>query len=279
MRGTSIPARRTCVVPVTDPGHMDIRKEGRAVRKHPAFAPEGANANFISREAAGGIGLRTYETGRRRRDPRVRDRFGRRRTGRVDDLYGFPSPVPVRVRSGETLTVHFAGSAGAWRDVYLEGSARVLFSRDVPLRHRFPHYRTGPMSPYTFIVNPAAGQGTGSRILDPLETELRSRRIPYDLVMTTGPGHATRAARESTSANVVAVGGDGTVNEVANGLLGSDKALGILRRGIGERLHQIRLDSVAASSGPGNPSPRARKGDRPGNGRDRRRQLFLPVVC
>jgi diacylglycerol kinase (ATP) len=89
------------------------------------------------------------------------------------------------------------------------------------------------MSQYTFIVNPAAGKGAGGRILDPLQNELRSRRIPHDIALTTGPGHATRLARESTSPTVVAVGGDGTINEVANGLFGTDRALGILPTGSG----------------------------------------------
>lgn len=89
------------------------------------------------------------------------------------------------------------------------------------------------MTPYTFIVNPSAGQGAGGKLLDPLRNELRSRRIPHELVVTNGPGHATVAARESPSATVVAVGGDGTINEVANGLLGTTKDLGILAAGSG----------------------------------------------
>ena len=56
-------------------------------------------------------------------------------------------------------------------------------------------------------------------------------------VLTTGkPGDATAWARESGSDIVVAVGGDGTVSEVARGLLGTEKALGIIPCGSGDGL-------------------------------------------
>jgi diacylglycerol kinase (ATP) len=89
------------------------------------------------------------------------------------------------------------------------------------------------MTPYTFIVNPSAGKGAGGLLLDPLQNELRSRRISHDIVLTSGPGHATQAARESLSTTVVAVGGDGTINEVANGLPGTEKMMGIIPAGSG----------------------------------------------
>lgn len=57
-----------------------------------------------------------------------------------------------------------------------------------------------------------------------------------DVLDTEGPGHATRLARDAAAAGVRAVfacGGDGTVNEVVNGLAGTDCALGVLRGGMG----------------------------------------------
>ncbi|HVM11144.1 MAG TPA: diacylglycerol kinase family protein [Actinomycetota bacterium] len=57
--------------------------------------------------------------------------------------------------------------------------------------------------------------------------------LEVDLIHTTHPGHATDLAREArgTVEMVVAMGGDGTVNEVANGLAGSDVTLGIVPGG------------------------------------------------
>jgi diacylglycerol kinase (ATP) len=71
-----------------------------------------------------------------------------------------------------------------------------------------------------FIVNPASGAGKGGRDWAELETWLPSTGIHFESVLTTGPGDATeyalRAVKESRPV-VVAVGGDGTLNEVVNG--------------------------------------------------------------
>jgi len=61
----------------------------------------------------------------------------------------------------------------------------------------------------------------------------------FDLAVTEGPGHATELARAAASAGaelVISVGGDGTANEVARGLLGSPAALGIVPAGSGNGL-------------------------------------------
>ncbi len=61
-------------------------------------------------------------------------------------------------------------------------------------------------------------------------------RCSYEVLQTERAGQAAELARESRSDIVVAVGGDGTVSEVAQGLLGSDKALGIIPCGSGNGL-------------------------------------------
>jgi YegS/Rv2252/BmrU family lipid kinase len=61
----------------------------------------------------------------------------------------------------------------------------------------------------------------------------------FDLVVTEGPGHATELARAAAAAGaelVLAVGGDGTANEVARGLLGTEAALGVVPAGSGNGL-------------------------------------------
>jgi YegS/Rv2252/BmrU family lipid kinase len=71
----------------------------------------------------------------------------------------------------------------------------------------------------TVIVNPKSQGGRlGKRWTDVADTIARA--FPFDEALTQGPGDATRLAREALRAGaerVVAIGGDGTVNEVVNG--------------------------------------------------------------
>jgi len=73
-----------------------------------------------------------------------------------------------------------------------------------------------------FVVNPAAAGGRARKVLLLVQDILRSRDPAAEVVVTERIGHATelaRAAADAGFAPVVAVGGDGTVHEVANGLL------------------------------------------------------------
>lgn len=81
-----------------------------------------------------------------------------------------------------------------------------------------------------FIVNPISGKGRKERIVDFLKKE------GCKVVFTEYAGHAEELARNAEETIIVAVGGDGTVNEVARGLIGSDKALGIIPCGSGDGL-------------------------------------------
>ncbi len=89
---------------------------------------------------------------------------------------------------------------------------------------------------YIFIVNPKAGRGAGRRVVPSLERALKRLRLDYILAVTEGPGHAREIANSSKGQVVVAVGGDGTANEVANGLLGTGKIMGIIPTGSGNDL-------------------------------------------
>lgn len=89
------------------------------------------------------------------------------------------------------------------------------------------------------IVNPAAGNGGGAAIMRRLGEEFRAAGISLELVLTPGPGEATRLARaasEDGASIVVAVGGDGTANEVANGLFGGAARLALYPLGSGNDL-------------------------------------------
>ena len=86
-----------------------------------------------------------------------------------------------------------------------------------------------------FIVNPAAGRGRGGRTAPLIEESMAKAGAGFELSLTSGPGDAVKlAALAAKEADVVvAVGGDGTVSEVVNGLRDSGKALGILPVGSG----------------------------------------------
>jgi diacylglycerol kinase (ATP) len=78
----------------------------------------------------------------------------------------------------------------------------------------------------TVILNPAASGGGGGRLQPKLEGELGRRKIPFNLKRSEAPGHAEALAREAARDGVdliLVVGGDGTIHEVANGILGGDR--------------------------------------------------------
>ena len=93
------------------------------------------------------------------------------------------------------------------------------------------------------IVNPASASGSTGRRWKQIADGLSSAGITFESWFTTAPEDATRLARLACLAGftrVVAVGGDGTLNEVVNGLLDAsgqplnDVALGLLSCGTGD---------------------------------------------
>lgn len=84
------------------------------------------------------------------------------------------------------------------------------------------------------ILNPTAGGGRAAGQREPLEAAARAAGITLDWWLTRCPGHAEELARRAAEQErdlVLAYGGDGTYNEVARGLLGSDTALGAIPGG------------------------------------------------
>ena len=88
------------------------------------------------------------------------------------------------------------------------------------------------------VLNPAAGRGAARRLKDRVANAFRTEGWTVEAVETQGPGHGTTLAsalaREGAE-RVIAVGGDGIVHEVANGLLtaGGTAALGVVPAGSG----------------------------------------------
>lgn len=91
----------------------------------------------------------------------------------------------------------------------------------------------------TLIINPKSGTLSKKGIDKWVPRHLRRLGFDVTTAVTTGPGHATEIAREAAMRGdyaVLACGGDGTVNEVGTGLVGSATALGILPAGSGNGL-------------------------------------------
>jgi diacylglycerol kinase (ATP) len=83
------------------------------------------------------------------------------------------------------------------------------------------------MPKYKIIVNPVAGRGDGERVTPQIERVLGGYGLDFDLVRTERPWHAADLAQEAVAAgydSVVVVGGDGTSNEVLNGLMRAKQA-------------------------------------------------------
>jgi diacylglycerol kinase (ATP) len=104
---------------------------------------------------------------------------------------------------------------------------------------------------WLFIVNSVAGRGKTGRVLSDLVTELNNLGFDYQIEVTKAPLHAIEITREYVKKGfrkIVAVGGDGTVNEVVNGIMKSKKAdeiqFGVIPEGGGNDFaRNLHLDS------------------------------------
>lgn len=79
-----------------------------------------------------------------------------------------------------------------------------------------------PIRDFLVIVNPAADRGRAARAVPPLEARLAAAGARWEVRRSERPGHAAELAESAAGAGwpaVVAVGGDGVIHEVANGLL------------------------------------------------------------
>ena len=101
---------------------------------------------------------------------------------------------------------------------------------------------TSPFGTMVLICNSRSGRGGVGRTLPEVRAQLEERKLDYEVRYTDGPGHATALAREALGQGfrfLVAVGGDGTIHEVVNGMLEDDRpvnaeaVLGVVAAGTG----------------------------------------------
>jgi diacylglycerol kinase family enzyme len=110
------------------------------------------------------------------------------------------------------------------------------------------------------VANPISGQGRAMHHRHEIEAVLRRHGLDFDFVISEHPGHAVdlaRAAVERGCRHVLAVGGDGTVNECANGIFRQHAAptaevtLGVMPIGTGNdwaRTHRIPKDYAGVAA-------------------------------
>ncbi len=90
---------------------------------------------------------------------------------------------------------------------------------------------------YCFIVNRVSGNGKALKIWSHIKQKVEELDLNYCVHFTQRAKHATQIVQEHISGNeatvIIVVGGDGTVHEAINGLIGSTIPLGIIPAGSG----------------------------------------------
>lgn len=102
-----------------------------------------------------------------------------------------------------------------------------------------------------FIINPISGGKAKDGVPELIEQHLDANLFKATIVFSDGVAHARQIAKEAVGKFevIVAVGGDGTVNEVASGIVGSNTTLGIVPFGSGNglaRFLKIPMDTKKA---------------------------------
>lgn len=91
-----------------------------------------------------------------------------------------------------------------------------------------------------FIVNPISGKGKTLKAVDRIKKVCEEENLDYEIYFTEYPKDATKIARKYrfTKNIIYSVGGDGTLNEVLNGIVGTKNLLGVIPAGSGNDFYK-----------------------------------------
>jgi diaminopimelate epimerase len=113
------------VIGVTDLVNHPVIEQGRHIRYHKRFRPEGTNADFMQVRDTDEIEIRTYERGVE--DETLACGTGAIASALVASARGeVKSPVRVNTKGGEALVIHFEKSGDSFEKVWLEGSTSII---------------------------------------------------------------------------------------------------------------------------------------------------------
>ncbi|MFC1863968.1 diaminopimelate epimerase [Thermodesulfobacteriota bacterium] len=118
------------VIRLEDLENLPILEQGRLIRNHSAFSPQGTNVNFIKVTGNNSLEVRTYERG-------VEDETLACGTGSIAAALMackrelVDSPVKVKTRGGEELTIYFREESHSFYQVWLEGSTSISYKGEL----------------------------------------------------------------------------------------------------------------------------------------------------
>lgn len=100
---------------------------------------------------------------------------------------------------------------------------------------------------HVFIINPAAGKSRGMDLIPEIKKIFQDSPNEYIIEITNAPGHAEILAASysrQSKCRIYSVGGDGTLNEIMNGMAGTDSELAIIPCGSGNDFIRSITDNL-----------------------------------
>lgn len=136
----------------------------------------------------------------------------------------------------------YGGECTNYKSIFITlsfNTHRTVHNNHPPNGHINGHKSKKMKKKIIFVINLISGTSSKAGIPDIIDRELDKQQFDYEIVTTQYAGHATEIATKAKNDGidlVVAIGGDGTVNEVARAIVHSNTALGIIPCGSGNGL-------------------------------------------